>query len=345
MSVCLLEHDFNGDTLAAWTYPGVTAELQTLCIDKFNHFYSEKEAHCASFLFFKIKGDWVYIVISKTRKDVSTEVVASALCLVAKVFSPEKFRALLALLHEQYLSSGDPTKILEGYLSVYTSQKFKSFNMSKYQDSDAYLSSSCIKDIVRMIGLESVVLWNAVLLKKRILVIDTSGPQNLSKLLDTVRTLPQLAFHRQDWSILRPLISIEGDADETHIEDLKNCGVFIAGAMDGAVAATYASLFDVVFSLTDHRVTISDEAAPSMRMGATHRELAQQLVDLEENPTSTSEDMLKVIVKKTEKVIKNLKSLIPEGESKLTEEIINENVSNESTQQWLARIAIAEGLL
>lgn len=48
---------------------------------------------------------------------------------------------------------------------------------------------------------------------------------------------------------------------------------------------------------------------------------------------------------KTEKILKNLKSLIPNGESKLSEKIINENVGNEVMQQWLARVAIAEGLL
>ena len=71
----------------------------------------------------------------------------------------------------------------------------------------------------------------------------------------------------------------------------------------------------------------------------------QQLVDLEANAASTDKDMLKLITAKADKIIKHLNSLIPEGESKLTEQIINANVGNEVMQQWLARVAIAEGLL
>lgn len=127
-----------------------------------------------------------------------------------------------------------------------------------------------------MLGLEAVLLWNAVLLKKRILVIsEGSGNQNLTKLLTTIRSLPQLAYHRQDWGILRPLVSCSGDADAVHLEDLTSSGVFIAGTVDATLATTHAALFDVIFSLSDHRITISEDAAASMRMGSTHRELAQ----------------------------------------------------------------------
>jgi hypothetical protein len=149
-SICLLEHDLNGDTLVTWSYPGVDANLQSLCIDKFNqHYAAEKGAERTPFLFFKLKTDWVYMDLSATRRDVCSEITASSLCVVTKVFNPEKYQALLEVLHEQFLSSGDPTKILEGYLSVYASGKFKSFDMSSFQDSDAMLAVSCVKDIVR----------------------------------------------------------------------------------------------------------------------------------------------------------------------------------------------------
>ena len=128
----------------------------------------------------------------------------------------------------------------------------------------------------RMLGMEAVLLWNAVLLKKRILVVsEGSGNQNMMKLLNTVRSLPQLAYHRQDWGILRPLVSSSGEMDSLHIDDLASCGVFIAGTVDPTLATSHSSLFDVIFSLSDHRVTISDDAKSSMRMGSTHRELAQ----------------------------------------------------------------------
>jgi hypothetical protein len=124
-----------------------------------------------------------------------------------------------------------------------------------------------------MLGLEAVVLWNAILLKKRILVVS----DNMTILLDIMRTLPQLVWHRQDWQVLRPLVSLA----PAHMEDLRSCGVFIAGTTDDTLAAASsekeggASMFDVVFSVTERRVTVSDAAAAEMRMGAAHREIAQ----------------------------------------------------------------------
>lgn len=148
--ICLLEHDLNGDTLVTWSYPGVPSLLQSLCIDKFNtHHVAEKGTENISFLFFKVKSDWVYMDLAASRKEVFSEITASALCVVSKVFNPEKYKALLGVLHEQFLASGDPTKILEGYLSIYASEKFKSFDMSNFLDSSAMLAVSCVKDIVR----------------------------------------------------------------------------------------------------------------------------------------------------------------------------------------------------
>ena len=122
-----------------------------------------------------------------------------------------------------------------------------------------------------MLGLEAVVLWNAILLKKRLLVVSDNVPE----LLDVIRTLPQLAWHRQDWQILRPLVSSSSE----HMEDLASCGVFIAGTTDSSLANTTekngSATFDVVFSITERRVTISDAVSADMRMGAAHRDIAQ----------------------------------------------------------------------
>jgi hypothetical protein len=149
-SICLLEHDLNGDTLVTWSYPGVPAHLQALCIDKFKQHYTGK-GEPTPLLYFKVKSDWVYMDFAASRKEVCSEITASALCVVTKVFNPEKYQALLTVLHEQFLSSGDPTKILEGYLSVYASEKFKSFDMSSFDDSDALMAVSCMKDTVRSV--------------------------------------------------------------------------------------------------------------------------------------------------------------------------------------------------
>jgi hypothetical protein len=61
------------------------------------------------------------------------------------------------------------------------------------QDGLALLGSSSIKELITAYGVESVLLWTALVQKKRIVVLSDSLPA----LLTTVRTLPQLVWHRQ----------------------------------------------------------------------------------------------------------------------------------------------------
>ena len=56
--------------------------------------------------------------------DVCPDIKAASLVVVTKTFNPEKFNALLQILFQQYSQTGDPTKVLEGVLSVTTTGNF-----------------------------------------------------------------------------------------------------------------------------------------------------------------------------------------------------------------------------
>ncbi len=150
---------------------------------------------------------------------------------------------------------------------------------------------------------------------------------------------------------MRPLVS----SDPEYLEDLLSTGVFIAGTTDPTLATrssshseegdnqSQSSLFDIIYYESDRRVVITDRAKADMKMSSIHRDLAGVFTELESNPSLTDQDILKAVALKTDKILKHLKTLANGG--KLTEEIINENVPNENTQQWLCRVAIAEGML
>jgi hypothetical protein len=59
-----------------------------------------------------------------------------------------------------------------------------------------------------------VLLWSALLMKKRVVVYS----EKLTVLLRVIRALPLLVSYRQNWSILRPLVTLQG---ELEIADLK----------------------------------------------------------------------------------------------------------------------------
>jgi hypothetical protein len=121
-----------------------------------------------------------------------------------------------------------------GYLALYTLGTFTNsvgtIELSACKQQDSTVGSCCLKELFEMLGVEFIVLWNAMLLKKRVLVVceqteGQSGTQaNLQTLMDTMLTLPQLVWHRKDFSILRPLV--RADSTNEHLEDLTSSGVF-----------------------------------------------------------------------------------------------------------------------
>jgi hypothetical protein len=243
--------------------------------------------------------------------------------------------AQLDLMQQQYLSNKlDPTKVLEVYLTIHTTGEYNSYRSKPFPPEEALLRVSAMKDLASSLGPEFVILWNAMLLRKRILCIS----DNLEKLLLTIRSFPQLVLHRKDWGILRPIVK----ADIESIEDLKSSGVYVAGTTDFNMAS-HSDLYDVMLQLNERKVTIANHAVDDMRMNVAHRELATLVTESLENGGS-NEDIIRVISQKTNQIIAQLSSLGGEG-LKLSEEVLKERISNESTRQWLLKVAISESLL
>jgi hypothetical protein len=80
-----------------------------LCIRKLG-----SEGAAASTFFFKYKNDWIYVNTAPSHPDVTPDVTKVSVCLVSKIFNPEKYHRLNGILLEQYQTTGDPTKLLEG---------------------------------------------------------------------------------------------------------------------------------------------------------------------------------------------------------------------------------------
>lgn len=335
-SVLLLEHDVHEDCLPVWSFPSVSAEISHLAC-----------ARCAlpssqetPFLYFKYKSDWVYCL---TLPVTFPSVRAASLCVVCRNWNPEKWNAVLQVLFEQYSSStnSDPTKILEGYLSITTTGHFSNaagtVALSSYSDANVAAHVNVLKELVVALGVEAVVLWNAVLLRKRVLVVSDT----IARLLPVMRTLPLLSTAAASSSaLLRPLVSSE----ELHIEDLVQTGVWIAGTLDASMLQSQAALYDVVLTLSpERRVTVASHAAAELKMCSVHREVASLLTELAESEGCSGAQLVTALHAKVAELLAQLKSMSAGGA--LTEEAINSKVSNQSTQQWLLRLANAEGLL
>ena len=349
LSFVLFEIDYTAskEVLPIFVYPGIpSAAIDAVTIKR-----ALKEGRQESFIYFKVKNDWVYLLTVPNQGKFVVGAPGThtlCFCVYARTFNPEKFAALSKVLLHQYTSHDeDPTKMLAAYLSIhmtgtYVDQKNQSisFHVQSFLDSDALKAVSVVKEVFNGVGSDIIVLYNAVMLKKRILVYGEK--ESLHKLLEIVRTLPQLAWHRQDWSILRPIVA----DDPAHIDDLSSSGVFIAGTVDESLIRNQ-DLFDVVLDIRHMTVTVNAHAVSGMKMCQIHRELSALLDKATQtNGDITSLEIMAIVAKKSESILNQLRMLIPVGSRTLTEDIISSNVTaNPALQQWLCRLATAENIM
>jgi len=145
----------------------------------------------------------------------------------------------------------------------------------------------------------------------------------------------QLVIHRNDWSVLRPLVL---DAP-LQLDDLSQAGIFVAGTLDARLATTKQFVYDVLVSLPEKRVTISLDSTTDLKMCGFHKEVAGQLMDITDadksgSANTTNDDIIVQLDGFTKKALAQIQSLGVAGIA---------DIKNPATAQWMQRLAAAEG--
>lgn len=341
LSVGLIEKDTNGDALWVWCYPTITAELRELLLRKCS-LTGENDVF-PTFVFGQFKRTWYYITTTQVQDPTAlSKVTHFSIVLTAKDFNPEKYAAFGRVLCRTYMKYGNPAKITEGYISVLTngicqSEENGSFFTKDYDAKKAYLAGS-IKDIVNQFGMETIILYTGLMLKKRIVVYHP----RIEALQEFTRTLPTLTWHRQDWSILHPYMHL----NQNELEALKNCTGYVAGFTDLKVTDR-PGIYDVFVNLVESEIIIAPHAKETMTMGKLHKDIGQLIVQSAGDPEKSDGQVIKDISHKTKEILTTLASLAPdeEGKSKITLEILKERRFPPATESFLYHLAAAEQML
>ena len=82
--------------------------------------------------------------------------------------------------------------------------------------------------------------------------------------------LPQLVWHRQDWSILRPYISLREGGDSVQAQELNSAGVFCAGFVDSSILMNDEH-FDVIVNLPASTINVLNHCRADFKMGSIHK--------------------------------------------------------------------------
>merc|ERR1712232_808698 len=339
--------------MLTWSYPIVDNSFEPVLISR-----SNLSGDYVPFTFSKFHNQWVYIISSpvehEEEEDENDEkendenvlsttgkeypgplgrVEAFSICLLCKDYNPELYATLAKLFVSVYKKTGTPISILQGFLRVLTVGKLGEFDKSDYPDRDALLATS-IKDIIKIFGIEIILLWNALMMKKRIIVFCDKS----STLLRAIRAFPLFIWHRRDWDLLHPYVHM----NDNEIEELFKARVYCAGFINPEIKSK-VNLYDIFIDLNERTISVADHAKNDFRMGSFHKDLGDFLVECSEDDEMSDLDIIKELAIRTRQLLEKLKSLQvqdEDGNEMITMEALQNLPAN--MQQFLYAVASAE---
>ncbi|XP_065828241.1 DENN domain-containing protein 10-like [Oscarella lobularis] len=340
----LIEKDENKDVLWTWSYPTIDSEtmerLRRKCLLSSGDSAEGAEDAAIPFTFGHFSKTWHYIHTTKVdESEVLPKVTYFSVVLLTKDFNPEKYQTLMSILASAYASSGSAAKLLEPYLKVLTTgQCTGQFQVKSYDVRRAYIAAS-IKDFVNQFGVETILVYTALLLKKRVAVYHPRLPE----LLKITRALPVLVWQRQNWNVLYPHV----DIDEAELNDLKSMSTYVAGFTDPAVESR-AELYDVFVNVPGNSISIASHAKESFGMGKIHKDIAMQMVQQAADDSLSEQLFIKELAFKTKELVGNLKKMATVGDdgvAGITLESLQARKLTPAMENFLFNLASAEGLV
>eukprot|EP00277_Geminigera_cryophila_P017834 CAMPEP_0179442054 /NCGR_PEP_ID=MMETSP0799-20121207/25546_1 /TAXON_ID=46947 /ORGANISM="Geminigera cryophila, Strain CCMP2564" /LENGTH=316 /DNA_ID=CAMNT_0021226805 /DNA_START=54 /DNA_END=1004 /DNA_ORIENTATION=+ len=262
------------------------------------------------------------------------QISSFTICAHSKQFDPEKHGAICQELAKEYANAGTPLKVLEGYLSILTLSSFGGYSEKNFLlDEDAMKSSVPLGWVIESFGVEVVLLWTAMLLKKRVVVYSNK----VTELQRLLRVLPALVWHRGNWNVMRPYIL----ADDTGLADLQ--GVYCAGVTEPLESRQ--DLWDLYVDLPALSISVASAAKKDFTMTSVHKDLAGALTRAYAHGEGSNTSLVDVISEKTNGVISKLEILAEAEVGRvLTAAALQEQLSNAALSHFLFGVALAERL-
>ena len=345
-AVALAERDRNGDTIVAWSYPSTDAafdahvrkrcavEMEKDAASLAEALGSEEVGAVGSLCWTRCQGLWVYMLPFAVGgcNTALRQVSAFTVALSSKEFDPEKHGAICAELAKAYAQGGTPLKVLEGYLSIMTLGSFGSFAETQFVSGDAKQAAAPVGWLVEAFGVEVVLLWTAMLLKKRVVVYSTK----VTELQGLLRVLPALVAHRDSWNLLRPYCIDEDDLSELQ-------GVYCAGVTQPLDSRQ--DMWDLYIDLPATTVTVAEDARKDFAMTSVHKDVAGALLAAHADGAGANSDILDAVAAKTRDVVAKLEMLAEaEAGGSLTTAALQAQLTNTHLATFLFNVALTERL-
>jgi hypothetical protein len=298
-----------------------------------------------AYFFSKFASLWEYYQVTTVNSERLKRIKVVCIVILAQTFNPAKFSSLLDYLTKAYLDGGSVLPVMQSYLSSFTDGKVErespegpsSFDSKAFDDKRALISE--VNPIMNMFASEAVLIWVAILLKKRIFVYGN----DIQHLLSFVRSFPLIGgWHRQNWGILRPFVSASDATLE--LKDLEAAGVYVAGFTD-AKCVSLETYYDLFCDLTTATITVPEHAQGSFQLGRFHQQTINGFLKIA--AAGQDQATIKFIASKTKEMLDTLRTLVVEdedGSPVITLEHLSSQGLPVGMDKFLFHVAKAEGL-
>nr|XP_018668351.1 protein FAM45A [Ciona intestinalis] len=344
-AVGIVEKDQDNGLMWTWTYPSLTQDEKQYALSKCCLSWNEKPdaSKIIPFVFSHYMKQWYYIFTAAPSEPTPLKSVAYfSIVLLASDFNPEKYAVLTRILSKFYEESGNPVRILEQYLMIVTKGLCHSnsngvFKVQSFSQEKAYTAAS-LKDVINVFEIQSIILYTAILLKKKVLVYHNK----LELLLEITRALPAFVWHRQDWNCLYPWVHDK----EQELTALLKLPHFIVGTTEEDLLKQED--YDIYANVPAKTITVSPHAKESLTMGKLHKDIAKKMLEICENESSSNKQLIMGIDEKTTELLDKLRSLGSEtgaGKTIIKPEDVRSKNFHTTTTGFLINLAISEQLL
>lgn len=325
VSFHIIERESNQQNLVTWTYPTVTNDLAAYLKIRCFPPQSDKE------LFFYLRKNnlWIYI------KNFFHKEKLTALIVLAEEFSLDKFKLLCDVLEKNYKKTSNPVELVKLYINLISGKS------AYYQQNGSEIGLNLktfstevgVKDMIINFGLEIILIYNAILLKRRILVYhrDIERLQKKMVPMTYIILFRNLKDHFLPWT--------------ENVSELKGNSFYLAGTTEEN-ALSNERYYDLYVNLLENEIVISKAAKDCFTMAKVHKDIAHFLVELSESDLNETK-VIEQIQNKTDDVIKQLYSIATSRDNKkmITINDLKSKKYGLPLENFLFNLAVAENIM
>ncbi|XP_046910283.2 DENN domain-containing protein 10 [Dermatophagoides farinae] len=341
-----------------WTYPSIDNDVRFFIEKRLAISSSSSSSSSLStiftydygkFTFYKIREKFIYILTNQSKR--------FSFVLLTIDFYPKYYQKLLKIFAEIFLTENSIQKLLNEYLTLIIMDRIEVMINDNGDDGKRILyfqRDNCIENefdmkklqsqlrsIIKMFSLDVILIYTALLLKKRIIIYGN----DTRTLFEFVMALPLFIQHRLNMLDEQFIPNVDLQCPE-QINDLKCRENFLSTFNDPRIEE-HEDLYDVYINLATIEITISHRAKETFMMTKTHKDVAITFVRVAEKQSSTDQDVVDEISKKTNELLNNLyssSSLVDDDNSVIRKSRLKEKFSSPNVEQFFFNLAMAECL-